>query len=103
MALDMIQPVLQAENAANRRLAAAEAQGKAMIEEARRTASVMEQATLQQAQNEADMILTEADYSADGILKQAERLAELRRNKVIADTEKKYDEAIRVVLKTITE
>lgn len=103
MALDLIKPVLQAEAAANDRQKAASQQAQAILEEARRTAQIMEQATLQQAQNEAQMILSEADYTADGILKQAEKLSEMRRGKVISTTEKKYDEAIRLILDTIAE
>ena len=103
MALDLIKSVLQAEAAADDRQKAAAQQSDAILEEARRTAQIMEQATLQQAQNEAQMILSEADYTADGILKQAEKLSDMRRGKVISTTEKKYDEAIRLILDTIAE
>ena len=102
MAYDLIKPVLQAEAAANDRQAAAAKQADAILDEARRTAQILEQATLQQAQNEAQMILTKAETEVKSTLNQAKSLADLRRKAVITESQKKYDEAIRLILETIT-
>ena len=67
------------------------------------TAKTLAAAQIEQANNQAKLILSEAQQTADGILKQAEKLAQMRRAKVIADTEKKYDEAIAAVLRAVSE
>ena len=67
------------------------------------TAASLESAALEQAQNEAKLVLSEAQYAADGILKQANKLAEMREKKVIAETEKRYEEAIALVIDHLTD
>ncbi|MBQ4207720.1 MAG: hypothetical protein II621_05380 [Clostridia bacterium] len=98
MAYEMIKTVLQAESLAKQSEEAAKQQAQSIMESARKTAASLEQAAVEQAQNEAKLILSEAQYTADGLQKQAAKLAELREKKVIAETEKRYDEAIRLVL-----
>ncbi len=103
MAYDMIKTVLQAESLAKQSEAQAQQRAQAMLESARETAASLEAAALEQAQNEAKLVLSEAHYTADGMLKQADKLAELREKKVIAETEKRYDEAIDLVLNHLTD
>ena len=103
MAYDMIKTVLQAEALARQSEEAAKQQAQSILDSARETAASLEKAAMQQAQNEAKLILTEAHYTADGLRKQAESLADLREKKVIADTEKRYDEAIRAVIDHLTD
>ena len=103
MAYDMIKTVLNAEAVAAGNEKAAEEQAKAMCDEAAATAKTLATAQIEQANNQAKLILSEAQQTADGILKQAEKLAQMRRAKVIADTEKKYDEAIAAVLRAVSE
>ena len=64
-------------------------------------AEIILKSTVEQAQNQANIILSEAEYSANGIIKQAEKLAELREKKSISDTEKQYERAIKLVLEEI--
>ena len=103
MAYDMIKTVLNAEALAAKNEAAAQEQAQAMREEADATAQTLRKAQIEQANNQAKLILSEARQTADGVLKQAEKLAQMRRAKVIADTEKKYDDAIAAVLRAISE
>ena len=85
MAYDMIKTVLQAESLARKSEEEARQQAQAILESARETAASLEEAALSQAQ------------------KQANKLADMREKKVIADTEKRYDEAIRLVLDHLTD
>ena len=103
MAYDMIKTVLNAESAAAANERAAEERANVMREEAAATAKTLAEAQIEQANNQAKLILSEAQQTAEGIFKQAEKLAQLRRTKVIGDTEKKYDDAIAAVLKAISE
>ena len=57
----------------------------------------MKVVALKQAENEAMLILSEAELSCEGTLSQAEKLAKLRERKVISETEKHYDECIRLI------
>ena len=57
--------------------------------------------SVDQANNEANIILSDAEYSANGVLKQANKLAALREKKSISDTEKQYEDAIRFVFDEI--
>ncbi len=102
MAYDMIKTVLNAESVAAANEKAAGEQAKAMCDEAAATAQTLAAAQIEQAKNQAKLILSEAQQTADGILKQAEKLAGMRRSKVIGDTEKKYESAIAAVLQAIT-
>lgn len=98
MASEMVNAVLKAEAAAKNAEKAASIKAEKIIEEAEKKAKYFEIAAVEQAQSEAKLILTEADYTVNGIIKQAESLAVLREKKVISDTEKKYVEAIQLVL-----
>lgn len=102
MAADMVKTVMKAE-----------AQGRAMVNEAQKTADkiisdahiqaeIIIKTSVEQAYSQANIILSEAEYSANGIIKQAEKLAELREKKSIADTEKQYEQAIKMVFDELT-
>lgn len=98
MAADLINAVLKAENSARRGEAAARAEAEKITEAAKQKAKGVTDAVLQQAESEALLISSEAELTADGIIKQAERLARLRERKVISETEKRYEECIKLVL-----
>lgn len=101
MAYDMIKTVLQAESVSKTDEEKARDFANQIIEEAKNTASALEQATVEQAKYDAKIIVSKAEEEAEGILKQAEKLAELREKKVIADNEKKYEEAIKTIIESI--
>ena len=101
MAAEMVKAVMKAE-----------AQGRAMEAEAKKTvekmladaeiqSEIIIKSTLEQANSQANIILSDAEYSSNGIIKQAEKLAELRERKSISDTEKKYEMAIKLILDEI--
>lgn len=98
MAADMINAVLQAEAEAKKREQAARKQAEDMINHAKQKAEEIKVVTVKQAENEAVLIVSEAELSCEGTLTQAEKLAKLRERKVISETEKKYDECIRLIL-----
>ncbi len=102
MAADMLKEALNAENLSReaakratdeveRLKVEAEEKGKKLILEAKK-----------QAESRANIILSDARYSAEGVIKQAEKLAEMREKKSIADTEKLYDEAIKLIFEELT-
>ena len=101
MAADMINTVLKAEAEAKKRKLAAEKQAAEILEAAKKKAEEIEFVTLKQAENEAVLILSEAELSCEGTVTQAEKLAKLRERKVISETEKRYDECIRLVLDSL--
>lgn len=101
MAADMVNVILKAENAAKKEQLLAQKQAEAMIENAEKQAQKITESVIDQAEKEAILIASEAEFSVNGIIKQAEKLADLREKKVIAETEKKYDEAIKLVLDSL--
>lgn len=98
MAADMINAVLQAEAEAKKREQAARKQAEDIINHAKQKAEEIKVVTVKQAENEAVLIISEAELSCEGTLAQAEKLAKLRERKVISETEKQYDECIRLIL-----
>lgn len=98
MAADMINTVLKAEAEARKQVEAARNQADEIIRNAKQKADEIKVVALKQAENEAVLIVSEAELSCDGTLSQAEKLAKLRERKVISETEKQYDECIRLIL-----
>ena len=101
MASDMIKAALKAEASAAQIKKAAEAKADEMIAEAKKQCDIIISDARKQAESQAHIILSDARYTADGVIKQAEKLAEMREKKSIADTEKLYDEAIRMIFEEI--
>ncbi|MCM1545002.1 MAG: hypothetical protein NC110_06850 [Ruminococcus sp.] len=101
MAADMVSVILKAENAARKEEAKVRQRAEMIVSEAESQAEKIRESVIDQAEKEALLIASEADFSASGIIKQAEKLADLREKKVIAETEKKYDEAIKIVLDSL--
>ena len=97
MAADMIKAVLAAENAGREMEAAAVKKAEKMLGDAEIQAKIIVKTAVEQAEKEANIILSDAEYSSAGVVKQAEKLAELRERKSIADTEKLYDKAIKMI------
>lgn len=101
MVSEMMNEILKAENRAAADETAAKKEAGKILAEAKRQADVFYKAAVEQAESEAAVFVSEAELSAEGVIKQAESLAALREKKVINDTEKKYDEAIAIVLENI--
>lgn len=97
MAADMIKAVLAAENAGKEMEAKALKAAEKMLSDAKIQADIIIKTAVEQAEREANIILSDAEYSSVGVVKQAEKLAELRERKSIADTEKLYENAIKMV------
>ena len=102
MASEMIQEILKAEAAARKSESAAQDEAREIIEYANSREDALYNAALETAKSEAALFVSEAELTAEGIVKQANRLADLREKKVISEMEKKYDEAIDLVLKNIS-
>ncbi len=101
MAADMIKAVLAAESAGREMEEKALKATEKMISDARIQANIIIKTSVEQAEKEANIILSDAEYSSVGVVKQAEKLAELRERKSISDTEKLYDEAIKMIFEEI--
>ena len=97
MAADMIKAVLAAENAGMEMEAKAQKAADKMISDAKIQADIIVRTAVEQAEKEANIILSDAEFSSAGVVKQAEKLAELRERKSIADTEKLYEKAIKMI------
>ncbi|MBQ3137148.1 MAG: hypothetical protein IJB74_06685 [Clostridia bacterium] len=97
MAADMIKAVLAAENAGKEMEKEALKAAEKMLSDAKIQADIIVKTAVEQAEREANIILSDAEYSSVGIVKQAEKLAELRERKSIADTEKLYEKAIKMI------
>ena len=97
MAADMIKAVLAAENAGREMEAKALKAAEKMLSDAKIQADIIIRTAVEQAEKEANIILSDAEFPSAGVLKQAEKLAELRERKSIADTEKLYEKAIKMV------
>ena len=80
-------------------MAVQEARKKAekMIADAKIQAEIIVNTSAEQAHKQANLILSDARYQSSGQIKQAEKLAEMREKKSIADTEKQYETAIQMI------
>ncbi len=101
MVSEMMNEILKAEKRAAEKEAQAQKEAERILSEAKRQADIFHKAVLEQAESEAAVLISEAKLSAEGVIKQAESLAALREKKVISDTEKKYEDAIVLVLENI--
>lgn len=101
MAAEMVKAIMKAEATGREMEGVAEKTVEKMLSDARIQADIIIKSTIEQAENQANIILSEAEYSANGIIKQAEKLAELREKKSISDTEKQYEKAIKLVFEEI--
>ena len=101
MAAEMIKTILATEAQAKADEMKAEKMAEKIIQNARMQADIIIRNAVDQANNEANIILSDAEYSASGVLKQANKLAALREKKSISDTEKQYQDAIEFVFDEI--
>ena len=101
MAADMVKAIMKTEAQAREMESIAAKTVEKMISDAGIQADIIIKSSVEQAENQANIILSDAEYSANGIIKQAEKLAELREKKSISDTEKQYEMAIRLVLEEL--
>ncbi len=101
MAAEMIKTILGIEAQAKANELKAEKDAEKIIQNAKMQADIIIKSTVEQANNEANIILSDAEYSASGVLKQANKLAALREKKSISDTEKQYQDAIKFVFDEI--
>ena len=101
MAADMIKTVMKAEAQGREMEALAAKTVEKMISDAQIRADIIIRTSVEQANNQASIILSDAEYTANGIIKQAEKLAELREKKSISDTEKQYERIIELILDEI--
>ncbi len=101
MASDMIKYILAVENECREAESKARETTQSYIEKAKAQGEEIIRAAVEQAEKEANIILSDAEYSAVGVVKQAEKLAELRERKSISDTEKLYDKAIDTIFDVI--
>ncbi len=101
MAHEMIQTVLDAEAKGKEMEAETAEKAAKLISDAEIQAGIIIKASVDQATSQAQLILSEAQYTCEGILRQAEKLAELREKKSIADTEKQYETAIGMIFEEI--
>ena len=97
MAAEMIKTILATEAQAKADEMKAEKMAEKIIQNARMQADIIIKNAVDQANNEANIILSDAEFSSAGVVKQAEKLAELRERKSIADTEKLYEKAIKMI------
>ena len=97
MAAELIKSVLAAEAKGRQMEADAKKKAEKLISDARIQADIIIKTSIEQAQKQANLILSDARYQSGGQLKQAEKLAEMREKKSIADTEKQYETAIQMI------
>jgi len=101
VATEMIKVILNTEAQAKSDEVKAKKMAEKIIQNAKIQADIIIKSSVDQANNEANIILSDAEYSANGVLKQANKLAALREKKSISDTEKQYEDAIRFVFDEI--
>ena len=101
MATDMVKEILGAEAQGRQAEKKAEKLGEKIVQNAKIQADIIIKTAVEQAENQAGIILSDAEYSSVGVIKQANKLALMREKKSIADTEKQYDEAIKLVFSEI--
>lgn len=101
MAAEIIKEILKTEAQGKEKERLAAIEGEKIIHNAKIQADIIISSAVEQAENEANIILSDAEYSSEGVLKQADKLASLREKKSISGTEKQYDDAIKLVFDTI--
>lgn len=101
MAAELIKSVLAAEAKGREMEQEALKKKEKMISDAKIQGDIIIKTSLEQAKSQAKVILSEAVYQSDGQIKQAEKLAELREKKSIADTEKQYETAIQMIFEEL--
>lgn len=101
MAAELIKSVLAAEAKGREMEQEARNKKEKMISDARIQADIIMKTSIEQAKNEAKVIMSTAYYESDGQIKQAETLAVLREKKSIADTEKQYETAIQMIFEEL--
>ena len=101
MAADMIKEILKAESQAKEIEAKASKVGEKILQNAKIQADIIIKTAVEQAENQANIILSDAEYSSDGVIKQANKLALMREKKSITDTEKQYEDAIEKIFQEI--
>ncbi len=97
----MIKEILKTEAQGKNEEAKARKSAEKIIQNAKIQSDIIIKTAVEQAENEAAIILSDAEYSAGGVIKQANKLAALREKKSISDTEKQYSEAIRLIFDEI--
>ena len=97
MAAELIKSVLAAETKGRQMEADARKKAEKLIADAKIQADIIVKTSAEQAQKQANLILSDARYQSAGQVKQAEKLAEMREKKSIADTEKQYETAIQMI------
>lgn len=101
MAADMIKEILKSEAQGKEAEKKAVKAGEKIIQNAKIQADIIIKTAIEQAENQANIILSDAEYSSTGVIKQANKLALMREKKSIADTEKQYEDAIKLVFEEI--
>ena len=101
MAAELIKSVLAAEAKGRAMEQDAYKKREKMISDAKIQADIIVKTSIEQAKNEAKVIISDALYQSEGQIKQAEKLAELREKKSIADTEKQYETAIQMIFEEL--
>ena len=101
MAADMVKEILRTEAEGKEAEKKAEKVGQKIIQNAKIQADIIIKTAVEQAENQASIILSDAEYSSAGVIKQANKLALMREKKSITDTEKQYDDAIKLVFSEI--
>lgn len=102
MAAEMVRTVMKAEAQAREIELQARKNAEKLISDAEIQAGIILKSSIEQAHSQANIIITDSEYSATGVIKQAEKLAELREKKSIADTEKQYETAIDMIFDVLT-
>lgn len=103
MAAEIIKEILKTETQGKEKERLAVKESEKIIQNAKIQAGIIISSAIEQAENEANIILSDAEYSSEGVLKQADKLASLREKKSISGTEKQYEDAIKLVFSTIVE
>lgn len=101
MAAEIIKEILKTEALGREKEEKAARQAEKIVQNAKMQADIIIKTAVEQAENEANIILSDAEYSSAGVLKQATKLASMREKKSISNTEKQYDSAIKLVFDTI--
>ena len=101
MAADMIKEILKTEAEGKEAERKAEKVEEKIVQNAKIQADIIIKTAVEQAENQANIILSDAEYSSTGVIKQATKLASMREKKSITDTEKQYSEAIKAVFEEI--
>ena len=97
MAAELIKSVLAAETKGRQMEADARKKAEKLIADAKIQADIIVKTSVEQAEKQAHLIISDAKYPSSGQVKQAEKLAEMREKKSIADTEKQYETAIKMI------